>query len=161
MGFFDKKDIWRLVISIAICQLAGVIGSIPNVTAIPGWYNTLVRPSFAPPNWIFAPVWITLYAMMGLTLFLIWKAGWGNNLARTAIILFVIQLILNVCWTYIFFGLREPLYAFIEIVILWIMILLTIRASFRISPIAGLLLIPYLAWVTFASVLNYAFWRLN
>jgi benzodiazapine receptor len=161
MSFFDRGDVWRLLISILICQLAGLIGSIPNVNAIPGWYSTLLRPSFAPPNWIFAPVWITLYTMMGLALFLIWKAGWGNSLARTAIILFAVQLILNACWTYIFFGWKELLFAFIEIVILWVIILLTIRAFFRISPIAGLLLIPYLFWVTFAAILNYAFWRLN
>jgi tryptophan-rich sensory protein len=161
MGAFDKKEIWRLAISVIICQLAGVLGSIPNAAAIPEWYNTLVRPSFAPPNWLFAPVWIFLYALMGLALFLIWKAGWGNNLARNAIILFVVQLILNAAWSYIFFGFREPLLAFMEIVLLWVMILLTIRASFRISPVAGLLLIPYLLWVTFAAILNYAFWRLN
>ncbi|SYZ71830.1 conserved membrane hypothetical protein [Candidatus Zixiibacteriota bacterium] len=157
----SKGDIFKLVVSILICQAAGLIGSIPNIEAIPNWYAGLNKPSFTPPNWLFAPVWTTLYLMMGMALFLIWKRGWGAPQVATAIGLFAAQLILNAAWSWLFFGLKLTFVAFLEILILWLMLLLTILKFRILVPTAAYLMIPYLAWVGYASVLNFSLWRLN
>jgi translocator protein len=141
--------------------LAGVIGSIPNVSAIPTWYAGLNKPSFTPPNWLFAPAWITLYAMMAVAAFLIWRKGLNNAAIKTALVYFVVQLILNAAWSWIFFGLKLPLAAFLEILALWIMILITTLKFRAIAPTAAIVMIPYLIWVSYASVLNYSLWRMN
>jgi tryptophan-rich sensory protein len=150
----------KLILSILFCESAGLIGTIFTAKNIPAWFSTLKKPAFNPPDWLFGPVWITLYAMMGISLYLIWKKS-GEQDVKLPITLFIIQLILNALWTLIFFGLKSPQYAFIEIVILWIFILLCIIKFYPISVTASLLLIPYLLWVSFASVLNYSLWRLN
>lgn len=155
------SDIAKLILCVVICQLAGAIGSIPNVSSIPTWYATLNKPSFNPPNWIFAPVWITLYFLMGIAAFLVWNKGLATPGVTIALFMFAIQLILNALWTWIFFGWKQPFPAFIEIAILWIMILATMIQFFKISTPAGILLIPYILWVSFASVLNFSLWRLN
>ena len=151
------RSIAGLIVSILICFSAAAIGS----QYMPGeWYAGLAKPPWNPPNWIFAPVWTVLYIMMGVSLWLIWKDH-GIAKPKAAIIVFLVQLILNALWTYFFFGLKNPGAAFIEIVILWIFIVLTIVLFFRHNILAGLLLIPYILWVTFASILNFTIWRLN
>ena len=149
------------MISIAICLLAGVLGSVFTTPAIPTWYATLIKPSFAPPNWLFFPVWTALFIMMGISLFLVWQKGLENVQIKIAISIFGVQLILNVIWSAAFFGLRSPLAGLIEICILWIFILVTILKFMKISKTAGLLLIPYIFWVSFAAVINFFIWRLN
>ena len=162
MAMSDRaKDIYRLVVSIVACQCAGLIGSIFTRSAIPTWYATLQKPSFTPPNWLFAPAWVTLYVLMGISAFLIWRRGLGDRRTRTALIIFLIQLILNALWSIAFFGLESPLYGVIVIVALWVAILFTLLRFFRISTAAGILLIPYILWVSFAAALNISIFALN
>ena len=156
-----RVEIVKLVISLILCQLAGIMGSISTKPAIPSWYVPLKKPFFSPPAWVFAPVWIVLYILMGFAAFLIWRTGWQQRQTRSALILFGIQLILNALWPFTFFGLRSPLAGFIEISILSVAVLLTIQSFLRISRIAGLLLIPYFLWVALASGLNLSIWVLN
>ncbi len=151
----------RLIASVVICQLAGVIGSLFTTPAIPTWYATLRKPSFTPPNWIFSPVWITLFVLMGIAAFLVWNKGLSDQKVKIALSIFAFQLILNVLWSVMFFGLRSPLAGLIEIAVLWMVILLTILYFFKVSHVAGILLIPYILWVSFAAVLNFSIWRLN
>jgi tryptophan-rich sensory protein len=151
----------KLIASIVICQLAGVIGSLFTTPAIPTWYATLRKPSFNPPNWIFSPVWITLFVLMGIAAFLVWNKGLSDQKVKIALSIFAVQLILNVLWSVMFFGLRSPLAGLFDIVVLWMAILLTILYFFRVSSAAGILLIPYILWVSFAAVLNFSIWRLN
>ena len=154
-------EILILFSSIIICQLAGIIGSLFTAPSIPLWYANINKPSFNPPSWVFAPVWTTLYLLMGIALFLVWRKGLKRKDLKIAFAVFIFQLILNTLWSILFFGLKSPFVAFIEIVLLWISILISIILFFRISKVAGALLIPYLLWVSFASVLNFAIWRLN
>ena len=147
-------EILKLAVSILICQLAGFIGSIFTRSSIPNWYASLAKPSFNPPNWLFAPVWTTLYTLMGIAAFLVWRRGIDNRPIRIALVIFIIHLIFNTLWSVAFFGFRSPLAGLIVISILWIAILLTILNLFRVSIAAGLLLIPYILWVSFAAVLN-------
>ena len=149
------------IICILICQGAGFIGSFFTAPAIPEWYEKLVRPSFAPPNWIFAPVWTTLFIMMGISLFLVWQTSREFDTKRPAVISFGIQLLLNMLWSVLFFGLRSPSAAFVEIIFLWISIAITIALFFKLSRIAAILLLPYILWVSFAAFLNFSFWNLN
>lgn len=155
------KNIPLLLYSLIICQLAGIIGSFFTSSSIPTWYAALEKPSFNPPNWVFAPVWTTLFVLMGISLYLIWNKGLKAKKVKIALTFFGIQLTLNVLWSIIFFGLKSPLYAFMEIIILWIAILLTIFKFYRISKAAAYLLIPYLIWVSFAVVLNFLILTLN
>lgn len=154
-------EILILFSSIIICQLAGIIGSIFTAPSIPNWYANINKPSFRPPNWVFAPVWTTLYLLMGIALFLILRKGLNEKGIKMAIAVFALQLVLNSLWSFLFFGLKSPFAAFIEIIFLWAAILMSIILFFRISRVAGALLIPYILWVSFASVLNFAIWRLN
>ncbi len=144
-----------------ICEAAGILGAFFTTPKISTWYQNLILPSFAPPPWIFAPVWITLYFLMGIALFLILKAGQQGEAVGGAVLIFAVQLGLNVLWSYLFFGLESPLYGLVGIIILWAAILLTIREFHRISRPAAYLLIPYIVWVTIAGILNYAIWSLN
>ena len=128
---------------------------------MPGaWYATLKKPSWNPPNWIFGPVWTVLYATMAVAAWIVWKRG-GFAGQRFALSLFLMQLLLNALWSPLFFGLRNPGLAFVNIVLLWLAVLATVFAFWKTRPLTGALLVPYLAWVTFASVLNFALWRLN
>ena len=154
-------NVEKLVISIFICLLAGFIGSYFTSPAIPAWYATLQKPSFAPPNWVFFPVWTSLFIMMGVSLFLVWQKGWEDKKVKTAIYIFAGQLVLNALWSVAFFGLRSPITGLIEIIILWIAILATILSFMKISRTAAYLLIPYFLWVSFAAFLNFSIWRLN
>jgi len=151
----------RLIVSIAICQLAGMIGGIFTYSSIPTWYAVLRKPIFIPPNWVFGPAWITLYFLMGIALYLVWEKGTENEAVRAGLLVFGIQLILNMLWSIIFFGLRAPLYAFVEIVVLWGAILATILKFNRVSRAAAWLLTPYVLWVTFAAALNFSIYWIN
>jgi translocator protein len=150
----------KLVISILLCQSAGIIGSFFTRESITTWYAGLIKPQFNPPNWVFAPVWMILYLIIGISFYLIWNKSNDKNIF-IPVILFIIQLVLNSAWTIIFFGLKSPLLAFFEILILWILIILCIFKFYPVSVTASFLLIPYLIWVTYAAVLNYSLWKLN
>lgn len=141
--------------------MAGIIGSLFTTPAIPTWYLALQKPSIAPPNWIFGPVWTTLYLLMGISLYLVSKAGLGSINVRRSLVMFSIQLALNVLWSYLFFGLRSPRLGLIEIIAMWVAILITMVFFQRVSRAAALLLVPYLLWVSFASYLNYLIMILN
>ena len=143
----------KLVFSVGICLLAGGVGAIFTTQAIPTWYATLNKPILSPPNWVFAPVWTTLYILMGISLYLVWK--------KKIPTIFWIQLVLNAAWSIIFFGWHNPLLALVDIVALWIAIVLTIKSFYKISKLSAYLLYPYLAWVSFAAILNLAIVFLN
>ena len=155
------KDILKLIIAIAICQVIGNIGTIFTISAISTWYVTLQKPSFTPPNWLFGPVWTTLFTLMGISLYLVWNKGLENKNVKSSVFIFFLQLVLNVFWSFLFFGLKFPFYAFIEIIILWITIAVTIFKFYNVSKKAGLIIIPYLVWVSVALALNYYVWILN
>jgi len=151
----------QLIISVVVCQLAGVIGGLFTGPAIPTWYASLRKPSFTPPGWVFGPAWVTLYVMMGVAAFLVWRRGLDDPQVRIALVIFVVQLLLNASWSVVFFGQRSPMGGLLVIGLLWVAILLTIIAFARVSSVAALLLVPYILWVSFASVLNGAIVRLN
>ena len=153
-----RSNAVRFVASVVICEAAGLIGSVFTISAIPGWYATLQKPWFTPPNWLFAPVWLTLYFLMGVTLYFLWGK---RQQAGAALGAFAFQLILNVVWSVVFFGAHELFYGFVAIVALWVMILVTMALSYRVSRSASALLLPYMLWVTIASALNYYLWALN
>jgi len=155
-----KKSILPLLISILIVFSFGFIGSFFTTSSITNWYAFINKPLFSPPNWIFGPVWTLLYILMGVSAFLIWQKR-DNLKTKPALIFYGIQLILNALWSIIFFGMHNPGLALLEIVILWLFILITLIKFYKINKTAGLLFIPYLAWVSFASILNYAIWMLN
>ena len=155
-----KTDYPKLVISILIPLTAGFIGAFFTTQSIATWYATLSKPAFSPPNWIFGPAWTLLYILMGISLYMVWTSE-RNKSIKSASALFGAQLGLNVLWSIIFFGLKSPFYAFIEIIMLWIAIVLTIRSFQKISRPAALLLVPYVLWVSFAAFLNYSVWMLN
>lgn len=151
----------KLFIAIGICLLVGLIGSMATQTSISGWFETLEKPSWNPPNWLFAPVWTTLYILMGISAALVWQKGLRKKEVQNALYIFGFQLILNAFWSIIFFALREPLWAFVEIVILFITIILTIKAFKSINRTAAYLLVPYAIWVAFATILTLEIVRLN
>lgn len=151
----------KVILFILGAEAAGLIGSVFTFPAISTWYATLIKPDFTPPSWLFGPVWTTLYALMGISAYLIWSKGYKKANVKFALNIFVVQLILNVLWSIIFFGLKNPTLAFGEIVMLWSFILLNIYYFYKINKTAGLLLVPYLAWVSFASLLNLAIALLN
>jgi tryptophan-rich sensory protein len=161
MSGFKLRDVIAAAIFILVSEAAGIIGAIFTTDAVATWYPTLTKPSFNPPNWLFGPVWTTLYALMGVAAFLIWRHGWSAPGVKIALALFAAQLILNSLWSIIFFGMHALLPAFIEIIFLWVLILATIVAFLRVSPGAAGLLVPYILWVSFASLLNFSLWRLN
>jgi len=155
------RDIVEAVVSIVVCQGAGLIGSIATFPSIPTWYAGLEKPPFNPPNWVFGPVWTTLYTLMGIAAFLVWRKGIRNREVKIALGIFLAQLVLNTLWSVIFFGLHSLASGLVVIVVLWIAILLSIITFFRISKAAGALLIPYILWVSFATILNFSLWQLN
>lgn len=157
----NLRTLFKFILFIVIAELAGIIGAVFTTPAIPTWYAGLIKPELAPPNWIFGPVWTTLFALMGIAAFLVWQKGIQRRDVKIALGVFLTQLILNTLWSVIFFGFQSPGVALIEIVILWIAILVTILTFAKISKRAAWLLIPYILWVSFASYLNYAIWMLN
>lgn len=155
------NNLFKLVIAVGVSELAGVLGSFFTVSSLPVWYAELAKPSLNPPGWLFGPVWVTLYALMGVAAFLVWKRGWGSKGVQMALGVFGVQLFLNAIWSVIFFGLRSPGWALIDIALLWLAIVGTTVLFYKISKPASYLLLPYLLWVSFASYLNYSIWILN
>lgn len=149
----------KFIFSLIICQSAGFFGSLVTAPNINNWYQALNKPSFTPPNWLFAPVWTILFILMGISLFLVWIANKKNK--QKAYLLFFLQLFLNTLWSFLFFGLRLLFFAFLEIIILWFFIFLTFIYFKRINPLSAWLLLPYLLWVSFAAFLNFSLFRLN
>lgn len=151
---FRNSDLLALVACVVICEGIGIVGSFFTIEAIPSWYALLSKPVFTPPDRIFAPVWIMLYLLMGIAAYLIWKRLKANGKAKTAFLLFAVQLALNLLWTFFFFGQQSPIEGLAVIAILWVAILATIVWFWHISRKAAALMLPYLAWVTFALILN-------
>jgi len=178
------KKILKFIISIIICQLAGVVGSFFTVPAIGDWYAKLNKPSFTPPGSFIGLVWVILFFLMGISLYLVWSKNWQINISaegqerkawnrfseklwsgtwreENTIAIFILQLVLNILWSVIFFGLKSPGPAFFELIMLWFAILYTIANFYRVSKTAAYLLIPYIFWVSFAGFLNFRLWRMN
>lgn len=151
----------KLLASLAICQLAGFIGAIFTTPSISTWYFALNKPIFNPPNYLFAPVWTLLFVAMGIALFLIWSKSENTKEKRLAIILFTLQLLFNVMWSIVFFGFHSPLFGIFVIIILLALIIITTIKFFKLSDMAGILMIPYIIWVGFATILNIALYVLN
>ena len=142
---------------IGVCFLAAFVGARATMSSVGSWYGQLARPWWAPPNWVFGPVWTVLYATMGVAAWLVWRRqGWS-----AAILLFGIQLALNTSWSFAFFGWQSPLAGLVNILLLWVAIALTLLRFWQADRLAGWLFVPYIAWVTFAAALNFAIWRLN
>ncbi len=155
-----RKELPLLIFSLVLPQAAGLLGSLFTFSAITTWYQTLIKPPIAPPNWVFGPVWTTLFLLMGISYFLIARKKKTKE-TNEALLYFYKQLALNVLWSVAFFGLHSPLGGIVVIIPLWYLILVTIKKFSKISPIAGQLMWPYLAWVTFATILNICFFLLN
>lgn len=151
----------KLFVSIVICLTVGAVSGYFTANEIPNWYATLIKPSFNPPNWIFGPVWSTLYILMAVSWWLVWKSDVASSKKNKAMLIFAIQLILNFFWSIIFFSFHQPGIALIEIIFMLIFILFSIIIFYPVSKPASYLLIPYLLWVSFASILNYTIWKLN
>jgi len=151
----------RLIISLLIPQLAGIIGSIFTVSSIREWYSLLEKPSFNPPNWIFGPAWTILYLLMGISIYLVWQRVKENKNNKKVMFIFWIHLFLNTIWSIIFFGFQNVGLAFINIVVIWFFIVLLMILFWKIDRRATYLLIPYLLWVSFASILNLSILLLN
>lgn len=155
------KNLIKLVSCIIGCELVGILGTPFTVAAIPTWYENLNKPFFSPPNWIFGPAWTLLYLLIGISFYLILKKGWKKKAVKSAGIFFLTQLTLNFLWSPVFFGLKSPLLGLITIMAMWILILITMKKFYPLSKSAFYLLIPYLLWVSFATVLNAAILFLN
>jgi translocator protein len=153
--------ILKILLLVAVCVAVGYLSGMVTRDSITTWYPTLEKPVFNPPNWIFAPVWTLLYIMMGIAAGLVWTSNADDKIVRKALGFFAIQFGLNALWSYLFFGMHNPLLALIEIVLLWLMIWETYNQFKKIDKIAGYLFIPYLAWVSFATLLNASIWWLN
>ncbi|MDD4858407.1 MAG: tryptophan-rich sensory protein [Candidatus Krumholzibacteria bacterium] len=152
----------KLAAGVALCLLAGFIGSIATTPKVGSpWYAGLARPSFSPPGWLFAPVWTILYLMMGVALYLVWRKGLAVEGVKVALAVFLAQLVLNALWSFAFFGAESPLYGLVVIVALWVTIVATIVVFAPISRTAAVLLVPYILWVSFATILNASIYLLN
>lgn len=161
MDDLERAGIPRIIASVLVCTAAGGVGAVATGRSVNTWYRTIRKPPFTPPDSVFGPVWTVLYVLMGLALAIVGGKGTDTRLLRAAQALFGVQLTLNALWSVFFFGRRSPIAALIDIALLWVALLVTIALFFRISRPAALMLIPYLAWVTFAALLNGSIWRLN
>ncbi len=154
----------KLIIPFLVCLsiplLVGGISGFATANGLEPWYASLKKPSFNPPNYLFAPVWTTLYTMMGISLFLIWKSRMEKSIDK-ALKIFAIQLTLNFLWSFLFFYFQNLGLAFVEIILMWISIIFCIFTFYKVNKVASYLLIPYIMWVSFASILNGALWYLN
>ena len=155
------KPIYKLIIAVLIPLAVGSLAGYFTASSVNGWYTTLVKPSFNPPNWLFAPVWTSLYIMMGIAFYLIWKKEANDVVKSTAVTLYIVQLALNFLWSFVFFYAQQPGWALVNIILMWIFIYLTILWFGKISSLSAWLLVPYICWVSFATVLNFAIWKLN
>lgn len=158
MNFLARYPWAVLAGFIVLCLAVGGLGGFVTTPAIDGWYRTIAKPDWTPPDWVFAPVWTVLYVMMAVAAWLVWKT---QDRIAPAMVLFFSQLALNFAWSLLFFGARSPGTALIEISFLWLSVLATMLAFFGRSRPAGWLFVPYLAWVSFAAALNFAIWRMN
>ena len=156
-----KHPTIKLLFAVIISELAGVVGALFTTPSIQTWYATLVKPAFSPPNWIFGPVWVTLYLLMGIAAFLVWRKGFSHKTVKIALGVFVFQLVLNSLWSILFFGLHNPFLALVEIIVMWLAIVATMFTFYKVSKPAMYLLVPYILWVSFAAYLNYEIWKLN
>ena len=154
-----QRQLPGLVAWILVSFTAASIGAFASITAA-SFYGQLDRPNWAPPGWLFAPVWSVLYVLMGFAAWLVWRSH-GFRAGRTALVLFISQLAANALWTWLFFAWRQGAAAFVEILILWVLIVATVASFWRLNTLAGVLMLPYLAWVTFACALTLSVWRLN
>jgi translocator protein len=151
----------KFIISIALCFSVAALGGAATYSSIPTWYALLNKPFFNPPNWIFGPVWTILYFLMAVSLYIVWDKNVKNKKKEQAMKIFILQLILNLMWSLVFFGFHQPLLALLTIVALWISIFTTIKSFYKISKASAYLLYPYIFWVSFASILNLAITVLN
>ena len=156
----NKTLTLKFLISILLPLSLGAIAGMFTSQSVPEWYAALNRPSFNPPNWIFGPVWTTLYILMGISFFLIWKQE-ASKVRNRAILIFLLQLLLNFAWSFIFFYFNMIGLALVEIILLWISIVMMLVVFYKIKPLASYINIPYLLWVTFATVLNASYYFLN
>lgn len=156
-----KDNYWYLLGFIILAQLAGLLGSLFTFSAIPTWYAALTKPFFSPPNFVFGPVWTLLYTLMGISAYLIYRRYQFGKKAKLFWNAYWLQLVLNTLWSILFFGFRSPLFAFVEIIVLWYYIYRTLRLAYPLDRTASYLLFPYLAWVSFAGLLNLAILVLN
>lgn len=156
-----KQKVLKILVAVMVCLFIGFLSGFATQSSITDWYPTLNKPSFNPPNWIFAPVWTLLYILMGIAAGWVWGKGFHHLWVKTALYHFGFQLLFNASWSIVFFGFKNPLAALFIIVILLVLILLTIKWFRVVSKKAALLLIPYLLWVLFATFLNFKIWQLN
>jgi len=153
------KQIYGLMGWLLVCFVGSAVGAIASIQA-KSFYSQLIQPDWAPPPGVFGPVWTTLYTMMGIAIWLVWRSG-GFQQNKYAVMLFLLQLSFNALWSWLFFAWQLGALAFAEVIVLWILIVTTLISFWRVRPLAGVLLIPYLLWVSFATVLNYSLWQLN
>ncbi|MCW1953701.1 MAG: tryptophan-rich sensory protein [Flavobacteriia bacterium] len=156
-----KKSIYYILVSVAVCLLVGFLSGFATQSSVNDWYLTLNKPFFNPPNWVFAPVWSALYILMGVAAGLVWAKGYYHIWVKTALYHFVFQLLLNALWSIVFFGLKNPFGALLIIIALNVLLAFTFKWFKVVKPRAAYLLLPYMAWVGFASLLNGAIWYLN
>lgn len=156
--FLQNKWV-KLLVFVSICLLVATMGALLTASSVTSWYTTINKPTWTPPNWLFGPVWTTLYLMMAVAGWLVWQQG--SKARRLPITLFSIQLFLNLIWSGLFFTLQNPILGFIDIVLLWLAIVSTMIAFWPVSRLASLLLSPYLVWVSYATALNFAIWQMN
>lgn len=154
------KSYPKLIISVIITLSAGFLGSFFTSSSIDTWYASLNKPSFNPPNWLFVPVWTSLFILIGISFYLVWRKNFGGR-RNLAVGVYSIQLSLNLLWSFFFFGLENPFFALMEIILLWAFILANMNIFYKISKPAAFLLLPYLFWVSFALILNYFIFKLN
>mgnify|MGYP000347921619 CR=1 FL=1 len=158
-----RRPLASLALAVAACLVVGASGGVFTAMGMRGWYSSLARPSFAPPNWVFGPVWTTLFVLMGVAAWLVWREASGPTpaAARAALVAFAGQFVLNVAWSAAFFGLQSTALGLAVVVALWLAIAVTVWLFARVDRRAAALLVPYLAWVSFATYLTYGFWALN
>ena len=156
-----NKKLTRVLLAVGICLLAGAMGSMATQTSVNTWYVTLNKPVFNPPNWLFGPVWSVLFVLMGVSAGIVWNRGFYHKWVKTALYHFGFQLLLNVAWSFVFFGLKEVFSALLIVVSLLILLLFTYKRFKVVNLRAAYLLLPYILWVAFASVLNFSIWQLN
>ena len=161
--FFNHSipSVWKLIIAILVCEGVGLLSGFLTRNEMTTWFATLNKPSWNPPSWVFGPVWTTLYLLMAISVWLVWKSHYSDRRKESAMTIFAVQLFFNFCWSIIFFSYHSPAWAFVDILLLIITIVMTMISFSSMSKVATLLLVPYLLWVCFASFLNYTIWSMN
>lgn len=157
----SRFSVSALVVCVLVPNVVGVVSGLASVAGVSGWYQTLARPFFTPPSWVFGPVWTALYTTMGVASYLVWRRRGESDVASTALVVYGAHLVVNGLWSVLFFGMQSPALALVDIVVLLALVVWTMRLFGRVRPVAAWLLAPYLAWAGFATALNFEFWRLN